>query len=96
MKPATVAVLESPEDPEYVERIKKENPEHQPRTWNASDCANQLLARYERLLTGHSDEERQEVMIAFAELVNDANSHRAESRRLIRESSGKMIEEDED
>jgi hypothetical protein len=91
----TVSLLEPPPDQDDLE---EEKPKHEPgasKEWNATDCAKNLLARYERLVMHRSEDDRAEVLSIFIELAEDSNREFAESRRMIREGSGRMIEEEE-
>jgi len=94
-KNETVALLsEASEEAE----VKKGKPKHEPgasREWNPTDCARSLLSRYERLVTARSDEEREQVLVAFNELAEDANREVIESKRMIREGSNGFLETDE-
>src|SRR5262245_55264724 len=77
------------------EEVKEEKPKHEPgasKEWNATDCARSLLNRYERLVMGRTEEERQEVLTIFNELAQDANRELSESRRIMREGGGRFVE----
>jgi hypothetical protein len=88
-------LLASPDDDESREKPQK--PKHEPgasKEWNATECGHRLLSRYDRLVSGRTEEERKEVLTIFAELAEDANRELSQSRRLIREGGGRIIDED--
>jgi hypothetical protein len=98
-KPETVRSLQV-DDPdadfEFEGPKKKiQIPKHEPgasKEWNATDCARSLLARYDRLVAGRSEEERREVLTAFNEMAEDSNRELEESQRLMRQG-GKMLDD---
>jgi len=92
-KADTVSLLEPPPDEESLEEEKPKHEAGASKEWNATDAARSVFARYERVVMHRSEEERQEVRTIFNELADDADNEFAESRRLIREGSGKIFEE---
>ena len=93
-KADTVSLLEPPPDEDDVEEEKPRHEAGASKEWNATDCAQSLLSRYERLVMHRNEDEHAEVLTIFIELVEDSNREFTESRRMIRESGGRMIEEE--
>jgi len=91
----TVSLLEPPPDQDDLEEEKPQHEAGVSKEWNATDCVRSLLNHYERLVSHRSEEERRDVRTAFNEVAVDADDDFAESRRIIREGSGRIIEEDE-
>ena len=87
-KSATVAVLESPEDPAEIEDIKSRKPRHdsEPLAWSASETASRILEIFEKMTEHRKIEDVEDA----AELLKDLLSDYVERRR---EERGKLFSE---
>jgi hypothetical protein len=83
---ATVALLESPEDPDEIQRLKKSKPrlhDSEPLNWNATESARKLFEIYEKFIEHRKIDEMEEVAQQFEDLVRDYIDSRREDRLMI-------------
>jgi hypothetical protein len=90
----TVSLLEPAFDQDELEEEKPKHEAGASKEWNATDCAKNLLSRYERLVMHRTEEDRRDVRTAFNEMADDSDKEFVESKEMIR-SSGRMIEDEE-
>lgn len=86
----TVSLLEPLPEKENLEEAKLKHEPGASKEWNATDCAGSLLMHYDKLTTGRTAEQRQDVLATFNELAEDHNQEIEESRRMIREGGSAL------
>ncbi|HEV8722844.1 MAG TPA: hypothetical protein VGW77_19680 [Candidatus Binatia bacterium] len=93
-KPATVAVLESPEI-ESKEELKIKRPRHdsEPLNWSAAECAEQVFKIFEKLTQGRKIEEVENVAEILQELIRDYIEGRQEDKLMI-SGHGELAEQE--
>jgi len=96
VKPATVAVLEAPEDPEYVKNLKANRPQHdsEPLNWSAAETAEQIFKIFEKLTERRKIKEVEDVVNQLEELLREYVESRRDNQSMIR--GGGVVDDDAD
>lgn len=84
-KYATVAFLEPPEDPQAIEKLKKDKPHHEsePLNWSAAEAADEVFKIFEKVTERRKVEDMEDVADQLAEKIR---VHRESARRSLDDS----------